>query len=386
MRRAARRKIFGGVAQRTGRSFRAMWRSSVARWALLVFSFVLVWPGAVQGTEPASVDVTPLRVGTKEAPPFVVRGADGALDGPSLELWRGLAEALGVTYTIEERDLAGLLDGVRDGSLDVAIAAITVTSEREATLDFSHPYHTSSLAIAARRRDSPLWAGVLGTLLSVELLQLIALLAAVQLVVGTLVWILERRANPRQFGDGGARGLLSGFWWSTVTMTTVGYGDKAPVTVGGRVVALCWMLCSVVILSTVTATIASQMTVGRLDAEIDGPSDLVRFRVAVVSGTTSERYVRGAGLDFREFVDLGEAMTAVVEGEVDVVVHDESLLEYELQGERSEVIELLPPRFQRQDYAIALPEGSTLREQINRSLPDRLAGRLTVLRAPESVD
>ena len=114
------------------------------------------------------------------------------------------------------------------------------------------------------------------------------------------------------------------------------------------------------------------MTVERLEAEVSGPSDLSRVRIAVVTNTTSERYARAAGLDFRRVPDLDTALAAVSAEEVDAVVHDAPLLEQLLAGEWGEGLELLPSRFQRQDYAIALPEGSALREPINRLLPEKL--------------
>lgn len=46
-------------------------------------------------------------------------------------------------------------------------------------------------------------------------------------------------------------------WWAVVTVATVGYGDFAPVTVGGRVTATALMALGVVILATVTAQVAS---------------------------------------------------------------------------------------------------------------------------------
>ena len=56
----------------------------------------------------------------------------------------------------------------------------------------------------------------------------------------------------------------TGLWWSFETISTVGYGDYTPLTVGGRVVAVCMMLIGIGLISTVSATLASGLIrVGR---------------------------------------------------------------------------------------------------------------------------
>jgi len=52
--------------------------------------------------------------------------------------------------------------------------------------------------------------------------------------------LLERTAQPEAFGS-----IPRAVWWTVVTMTTVGYGDVTPVTLGGRVMAVVVMLMGV---------------------------------------------------------------------------------------------------------------------------------------------
>lgn len=59
----------------------------------------------------------------------------------------------------------------------------------------------------------------------------------------------EPGANILNLGDG--------FWWVVTTMTTVGYGDRYPVSVTGRLVAGAVMIGGIALLGVVTATIAS---------------------------------------------------------------------------------------------------------------------------------
>lgn len=321
----------------------------------------------------ADTSAAPLRVGTKHAPPFAERGSDGRWHGISITLWEELAGDLDVEFAYEERDLPGLLAGVQDGSLDVVAAAMTVTAQREATLDFTAPFHTTGLAVVVRDESSPVWLQAIRLLASTSFLALIAVVGALQLAVGTLVWALERRANPDQFGQHSLwRGLAAGFWWSTVTMTTVGYGDKTPTTMAGRVVAQAWMLCSVVIVSVFTATVASNLTVEQLSSRVRSAADLRNVKVAVVQGSTSDLYAEAHDIHAIRHERLKSALAALHSGDVDAVVHDAPLLTEELRSPEASNLKLLDFRFRRQDYAFAVPTGSPLRESINRALPERL--------------
>ena len=317
----------------------------------------------VQAADPAGRWV----VGTKEAPPFAMKQPDGSWSGISIALWEQVAGRLGISYELREYDLKGLVDAVASGEVDAGVAALTVTPEREQAFDFSHPFYTTGLAIAVQPQGGGIFA-TFGRFISREFLFAVGLLCVVLLGVGLLVWLLERRANPEQFGGSTAAGIESGFWWSAVTMTTVGYGDKAPITRGGRLVGLLWMFASIIVISGFTGAIASSLTVGQLEGAVRGPADLPNVSVGTVAGSTSEAYLRENRIRFRTFTGVREGLEAVATGKQAAMVYDAPLLQYLVNSELQGRVEMVPGTFRRQDYAIALPGKSPAREEINRVL------------------
>ncbi|MFG1932188.1 potassium channel family protein [Mycobacterium sp. NPDC048908] len=53
------------------------------------------------------------------------------------------------------------------------------------------------------------------------------------------------------------RNLGDAMWWAVTTVTTVGYGDKSPVTPMGKLVAVALMIGGIALVGSVTATLAS---------------------------------------------------------------------------------------------------------------------------------
>ena len=97
--------------------------------------------------------------------------------------------------------------------------------------------------------------------------------------------------------DPGGRGwVLAFFGWSVVTMTTVGYGDKAPRTGLGKVVGLLWMFISVIIIAALTGAIATKLTVDSLTPSISGPHDLHDKEVGTIKETVGDHYLNQVGI------------------------------------------------------------------------------------------
>jgi voltage-gated potassium channel len=97
-------------------------------------------------------------------------------------------------------------------------------------------------------RASLLWADIAHS----SLVGIFAAFAAVVVISAALVWLIERRP-----GEGMFHTLFDGIWWSVVTLTTVGYGDKYPITVGGKIAGIATILSGMVITSLISGTVAS---------------------------------------------------------------------------------------------------------------------------------
>ncbi|UUZ61833.1 potassium channel family protein [Nocardioides sp. B-3] len=62
-------------------------------------------------------------------------------------------------------------------------------------------------------------------------------------------------------------------WWSATTVTTVGYGDRFPVTTTGRLVAVALMLVGIACIGAITAGVAARLVA---QVEADARADEVK--------------------------------------------------------------------------------------------------------------
>jgi ABC-type amino acid transport substrate-binding protein len=313
-----------------------------------------------------------LRVGIKVAVPFAMQNEDGTWAGISIELWRAVAERLGCRYEFQELPLDELFSKLESDDIDVSIAALTVTAEREKRIDFSHSYFNTGLGIAVVPKRYTGWAAVMDRFFSKVFLEIVAGIVAMLVVTGTLVYLFERKHNANEFGNGAVNGVANGIWWAAVTMTTVGYGDRVPKTIGGRTTALIWMFSAILIIASLTASVTSTLTVSRLVTPISSPRHLHDVRVATVLDSTSAQFLARERISCFRYSTIEACMEKLREEEMDAVVYDVAMLKYLCLNQFVDEIDVLPATFEKQDYAIALPQASKLREPINQALLEEL--------------
>ena len=306
-----------------------------------------------------------LVIGTKEAAPFSMKSSDGTWSGISIDLWRRIADEKKIRYRfVETETVPQLIEGVTSGKFDVAVAALTVTAAREEILDFSAPFYTTGLGIAVSGGGLANWAPVWRALTSFNFLQSVLALIGLALLVGLVVWIFERRSNE-EFGGSVAKGLSTSVWWTTVAMTQRAIGQAGPRTMPGRMVAMLWMVGSIIAIAVFTAGITSALTVRQLQGNVQSVTDLSQVKVGAIAGSSTEEALARIRVTFLPFATARDGLLALRSQKIDAFVYDRPLMAWIVSQDFRASVQILDVTFDPQNYAFALPAGSPLRKSLN---------------------
>jgi len=91
-----------------------------------------------------------------------------------------------------------------------------------------------------------------------ELVLYVAATGIVMFLASAGIYHFEREAQPKAFAS-----VFHSLWWALCTLTTVGYGDVYPVTVGGRIFTFLVLLAGVGVVTVPAGLFASALTQAR---------------------------------------------------------------------------------------------------------------------------
>ncbi len=315
-----------------------------------------------------------LSVAARALPPFVIY-ENRTYSGFEVELMQLVAAKLGMSAEIYAVDtVAKQVDDIGRGVAQVGLGGVAITESREEIVDFSLPVLDSGLTILVLNESSrglgARIAAFFRAIASSDLPWLLVVFGVAVLVAAHLIWWLERRDNP-DFAVPYRRGIWDSFYWSVVTMSTVGYGDKVARGTSGRVLALLWIALGTLVFASFTAAIASSLAVNELRSEISGPSDLVGRRVATATHSAGESYLPSIGVGPVLVDDIEDAYPLLLDGEVDAVVFDAPVLQFHAAREGAGEVGTVGADFQRVQYGLMLSEDDPeLQESIDLALLD----------------
>ncbi|MDA7685332.1 transporter substrate-binding domain-containing protein [bacterium] len=315
-----------------------------------------------------------LQIGVSGSPPFVIE-EDGVLSGISVEIWKDVAERLEQPYKfVVQPNTNANIEAVANGSVDLAIGPISITPTRLANpkIDFTQPYYHGYEGLLIPQK-APGLITRLRPFIGWAALSSVGILITLLFIFGNLIWLAERRKNTEQFPRHYLHGVGNGMWFGLVTLTTVGYGDRAPQSRSGRIIAGVWMVISLVAVSSITAGLASAFTLslaGIAPSAIREKTDLRGKDIAVVEGTTSLRW--GKLYEINTFLtkDLNEAIKILNQRKVEGIIFDEAPLRHYLKQNKKSKLKLANFPLAIQTYGFVLPMGSPLRNQLNIELID----------------
>ena len=310
----------------------------------------------------------PIPVATRVLAPFVVK--DGERYGGFLaELWDRLALEIGIeTEWKEASNVRDLLATIEAGTAQLGIAAISITRERAETFEFSQPMFEGGLQILVPQQGDnrsgvqQFWQ----FLTSEAMLVVLGLLALFILIPGHIAWYLERGHAGADISRHYFPGIFQAMAWAAGAF--VGQQSNHLQTVLGRVMSLFAIICSVIFLTYVQATLTTAMTVEQLRGGIQGPGDLPGKRVGTTTASTAASWLKEHSVNPTEFQRIGQAFTALEQGNLDAVVFDAPVLQHYASHEGSQKVEVVGPIFKKEHYGIVFPPGSPLRKPVNAAL------------------
>ncbi|MEX1000703.1 MAG: transporter substrate-binding domain-containing protein [Crocinitomicaceae bacterium] len=346
---------------------------------LFLLVFTLFFVGGLNAQVPAEFKMNDtLKVGYNISPPFVIE-KQGELSGPAIWLWSEVSRQLDLKFEYIEMPLDSLLYNLTHQTIDLSASPLSITSERSQFIDFSAPYYIahSSILKKNKSKDERTWSFIT-SFFSLDFFRVLGALCVVILIFGFLEWIFERKANAEEFGSG-LKGVWNGFWWSAVTMTTVGYGDKSPKTLGGRIVALIWMFTAIIIISGFTASIASSLTTEKMSTMDEEIEDFKQKTIGTIQHSGTEKWLKDNFYTQRmAFSSVEEALSALDNEEIEAIAYDRPILKDIIRRDSLSAYTLLDDEFNAQFYAMGM----------SRSLPAHLKNQINVaiLEETETMD
>lgn len=294
------------------------------------------------------------RVGIAGDPPFVV---DTSLQtGISNEVWDKLADKLNINYTpVYFEDIPHAMQALEQGQVQAVAGPVSISSEDATKVLFTQPYFQASLSIMSLSTPPTLWSRI-HPFLSKRFFYALAAFILILALVGTCLWLAERKSNPRQFSARPAKGIANGMWCAISTMTTTGYGDVVPRTFWGRFAAAAWMVISLIFATSMIAGISSVLTLSAMNVNvIKTAEELSGKTVGVIAGSTADDFVKEYGGKVMEIDDITQGYQLLKEKKIKAIVAGRPQLQYYVYKHAAPDLVITPNEYQREAYGFAFP-------------------------------
>ena len=318
----------------------------------------------------ASAEQKALTVATRNLSPFVM--TDGDLkSGFTIDIVEEIAkrEDWKLNYDVYP-SVSEQLKAVTEKRADFAAAAISVTSERSKIFDFTQPIMSGGPQIMVPKStaaaSTPGLVDFLKLLFSKTVLFWLLAAVAIAVIPAHIVWLFERRHPEPMVSKSYFPGIFQSFRWGVGAM--VAAADDSPRHSLSRLIAVVWAFVSIVFISYYTATLSANFTVGKIGSQIKGPADLIGKSVCTVDKTTSSKALDRYGVKYEGVKGIDDCFNGIRAHSYDAVVYDAPVLTYYATQTAPGTVDLVGGVLTPEDYGIAFPNESPLREDADEAL------------------
>ena len=343
-------------------------RSIISSFFLLIFISQIF----AQATDSIQykADTAALKVGVAGSSPFITYN-NRDYGGISYEVWQALVAKTRWKYSTQHfNSVSDGLASLQNGTIDVLVGPVSITSERAKIVRFTQPYYQSSLAIMSNAEGTGMLERI-APFFSRKLLIAVLMILFILSLVGTFIWIAERKRSPEQFPMDPASGIANGMWLAIVTMTTTGYGDKAPITFWGRIITGSWMVISIIFATTMVAGIASTLTLSGIQSNIiTNIEQISGKKVAVIKNSPALDFVTEYNTRPVVVDNLDQAYEKLKNKDVVAIVYDRPQLMYFLKKHSENKMSVSKAEYYKQGYGFAVRTNSSLSKRLNVLLLD----------------
>ena len=100
--------------------------------------------------------------------------------------------------------------------------------------------------------------GVAAKIVKEEVILFLIIIMILIFIVSSGIYFFENEAQPENF-----KSIPHSFWWTIVTLTTVGYGDVYPITIGGKIFTFFVLLLGVAVITVPAGLVATALSKAR---------------------------------------------------------------------------------------------------------------------------
>ena len=322
-----------------------------------------------------------LRVGVLDGAQPCSDLESGQWQGLAVELWSRLASRERLPFILETRPTAAaLLQDVQAGSLDVGVGCLTITPERVNDVRFSLPFQEMGLGVMQRRNRLEAGEAVLRSLLSRDLLQLLAAYLASIAVVSVLLWQSEAHGSGEEKLRQGRRRAFAKVF--QILATGPGTNTIASTTRGHGLVIVSYLIRIVtasLLVTTITVKVVREPVAGV--ADLRQLSDLEGQRVAARPGSVSQEVLRQINASGPETAirivplpQVSQAPSLLLEQKTDAVLAEDQQLRWALHRSPRSSLQISLQGLQRESQAFALSP------QLPEAIADRINKGLSALK------